>query len=170
MPHFIHSTSVANLILESGEFHGTNKAMAKTGKAASTFKDAELLTLFAPLAQARESVSRIKPPSGDNIRGILVFSNERGAITVPAEGYPRVAGACVLLSAMNLRLVLLELDDCRRTTTWFCCCTSTSDTQGYRTFNRRLGARHAPVRLVEDLRNLDALGIQAQLDALPAVA
>ena len=169
MPYFLHSTSAANLILQSGEFHGSNKAMAKTGQSADDFDDAALTTLFAPIEQTSKSVSRIKPPKGDNIRGILLFSNERNAIVVPDEGYPYTAGRRVALNTLDLKLVLLELEDCQRTTTWFCCCKSTSQTAGYRTFIRLLGRRHAPVRLIEDLRNLTSHGLQAKLDTLPAV-
>ncbi len=161
MPFFIHSTDVVNLILQSGEFRGTNKEMAKLGMsrddalALEAAGKATFHTLFATPADTRESVIRIKNRSGRNVRGVLVFSNEKGTI-VEGQGYPSAAGATVSLSDMDLRLVLLEREDCIHEG-WTCCCKSTQRSVAYQQLLVKTEEMGVPTILAAGLRDLTVL-------------
>jgi len=168
MPHFIHSTSKANLILLSGKFLGSNKQMSKTGmtraevmahNAANANNQIELTTLFARPEHTLHSVARIGERSGRNIRGVLIFSNENNQINDVGQ-YPSVAGAEVLLNTLNLRLVLLEFEDCEATAS--SCCglrTNTSDSQDYIQLTNHV--LQLPQVLIERVRNLRGITVQA---------
>jgi hypothetical protein len=170
MPYFIHSTNAANQILESGQFLGTNKTVGTLGLPREALVERlgadQFKTMFGTPAQTRQSVSRIGERSGQNIRGVLIFSNEKGAIQT-TENYPFVAGATVPLAELDLRLVLLERDDCRRTSnSWLCWCASTKNTEAYKQLLRKNTQPHVEIILVNGLRKLTVLHMQGFIDQL----
>lgn len=138
---------------------GMTRAEVMAHNAANANNQIELTTLFARPEHTLHSVARIGERSGRNIRGVLIFSNENNQINDVGQ-YPSVAGAEVLLNTLNLRLVLLEFEDCEATAS--SCCglrTNTSDSQDYIQLTNHV--LQLPQVLIERVRNLRGITVQA---------